>query len=52
MLLDEMKATLAMENLVLSEEQEELLRLYAEGKIDFLELKHQLMKMNKDNKVA
>lgn len=33
MLLDEVKATLAMENLSLNEEQEKLLKSYADGKI-------------------
>ena len=37
MLLDEVKATLAMENLSLNEEQEKLLKSYADGKITLKE---------------
>ncbi len=52
MLLDEVKATLAMENLNLSEEQEKLLQSYADGEISFKEFQDQIQKLSKDNKVA
>ncbi len=52
MLLDEVKATLAMENLTLSSEQEKLLQNYADGKISFEEFQEQLLKLVADTKVA
>ena len=44
MLLDEVKATLAMENLSLNEEQEKLLKSYADGKITLKEYQELLLK--------
>ncbi len=52
MLLDEVKATLAMENLYLSEEQEKLLQSYADGEISFQEFQEEFQKLSKDSKVA
>ena len=48
----EVKATLAMENLYLSEEQEKLLQSYADGEISFKEFQEQILKITEDNKVA
>lgn len=45
MLLDEVKATLAMENLSLNEEQEKLLKSYADGKITLKEYQELLLKL-------
>ncbi len=52
MLLDEVKATLAMENLILTEDQEKLLQSYAEGKITFKQFQEQISKLAKDSKAA
>ena len=52
MLLDEVKATLAMENLYLTEEQEKLLQSYADGEISFKEFQEQISKLTEDSKVA
>ncbi|MBQ9219831.1 MAG: antitoxin VbhA family protein [Succinivibrio dextrinosolvens] len=52
MLLDEVKATLAMENLYLTEEQEKLLQSYADGEISFKEFQEQIAKLTEDSKVA
>ena len=52
MLLDEVKATLAMENLNLSKEQEKLLQDYAKGLITFEQFKEQLAKLSKEFKAA
>ena len=52
MLLDEVKATLAMENLSLNEEQEKLLKSYADGKITLKEYHELELKVNKENKAA
>jgi hypothetical protein len=52
MLLNEVKATLAMENLTLSEEQEKLLQCYADGKISFKEFQEQLIKLTQEYKAA
>lgn len=52
MLLDEVKATLAIENLNLSSEQEKILKDYADGVISFEELKSLIFKLLKENKAA
>lgn len=52
MLLDEVKATLAMENLTLNEEQEKLLEQYAEGKCSFEQFQELIVKLLKENKAA
>ena len=52
MLLDEVKATLAMENLNLYKEQEKLLQDYAKGLITFEQFKEQLAKLSKEFKAA
>ena len=52
MLLDEVKATLAMENLSLNEEQEKLLKSYADGKITLKEYQELLLKLTKEQKAA
>lgn len=52
MLLDEVKATLAMENLTLNEEQEKLLEQYAEGKFSFEQFQELIVKLLKENKAA
>ena len=52
MLLDEVKATLAMENLSLNEEQEKLLKSYADGKITLKEYQELLLKLTKEYKAA
>ena len=46
MLLDEVKATLAMENLTLNEEQEKLLEQYAEGKCSFEQFQELIVKLS------
>ena len=52
MLLDEVKATLAMENLSLNEEQEKLLKRYAHGKTTLKESQELLLKLTKEYKAA
>ena len=52
MLLDEVKATLAMENLSLNEEQEKLLKSYADGKITLKVYQELLLKLTKEYKAA
>ncbi len=52
MLLDEVKATLAMENLSLNEEQEKLLKSYGDGKITLKEYQELLLKLTKEYKAA
>ena len=41
--LDEIKATLAMEDLVLTQEEEKLLREYAEGRLSFDDLRSYIL---------
>ncbi len=52
MLIDEVKATLAMENLKLTSEEEVMLKSYAEGRISFEEFKAYLLKTLKKDKAA
>ena len=52
MLLDEVKATLAMENLELTAEQEALLQSYADGEITFEEFQQHMNKLDNDPKAA
>lgn len=52
MLLDEVKATLEMENLSLNEEQEKLLKSYADGRITFKEYQELLLKLTREYKAA
>ncbi|MGN0915639.1 MAG: hypothetical protein ACI4NE_04730 [Succinivibrio sp.] len=52
MLINEVKATLAMENLILNSEQEKLLLDYADGKITFEEYSKMAAKLLKESKAA
>ena len=52
MLLDEVKATLAMENLSLTDEQEKLLASYANGQCSFEQFQELLTKLLEENKAA
>lgn len=50
--LDEIKATLAMENLYLTPAEEELLQDFANGDITFEELKNIFLKISQHNPKA
>lgn len=52
MLLDEVKATLAMENLELNHEQEELLKRYIAGELTLDEYQAQIKEIIDNSKVA
>ncbi|MGN0894838.1 MAG: antitoxin VbhA family protein [Succinivibrio sp.] len=52
MLLDEVKATLAMENQTLNSEQEKLLKSYADGEITFDEFEQKLLEITKNYRAA
>ncbi|MGN1280603.1 MAG: hypothetical protein ACI4UM_01680 [Succinivibrio sp.] len=52
MLLDEVKATLAMENQTLNAEQEKLLKSYADGEISFAEFEQRLLKLTQEYRAA
>jgi hypothetical protein len=52
MIIDEVKATLAMEGIALTEDEEKLVRDYAEGKISMAELRKTVADLLKKQKAA
>ncbi len=52
MIIDEVKATLAMEGIALSEDEEKLVSDYAEGKISMAELRKTVADLLKKQKAA
>ena len=52
MLIDEVKATLAMENLELSQDEEKLLKDFADGRVSFEQVRDFIVNAVKNRKAA
>lgn len=52
MIIDEVKATLAMEDIVLTKDEEKLIRDYADGRLDMAQLRKAVECLNKKREAA